>query len=696
MTTVTCIVTAHDYEAYVGLALRSVLEQDYPADLLDAVVVDDGSSDGTVAAVEAVAAEHPGRVTLIRQENRGLVGATNTALAAAGGELVAICDADDLWLPGSLRRRVDAMRPEVGLVYGDMEVVDAGGGVTHPSFFERAGIEPRRGHVLETLLRVNFTANSTLLWRAELVPHPIPAACPYADYWIAVQAAARAEVEVVAVPCAGYRQHAENMSGVGGGAEGAVVNTVRELTMLRELLASIDAPESALRHLDGRAGAALTLAEERIAAGDVEGGRRLADAVLTAAGRADLRGEALNDLGVAAFLQGDRTAARTHFRAAVQTDPTHAAARENLAHVGADPRVVVCVEHFHPSVGGSERLAEDVGRLLGDAGWQVEIATRALPGRTELVHHGMVVHELDGAAQLDALLSERSPDAVLAFAGPTSWPLLGALRHAERGTRVVVVPCVNEDGYRAVQSNPGFRSWLTDALRRASAVGFSSYAGWDARLYRELDIPAVYPPNGAHHVEAAGPFPHERPLLLCVGNFWAEKNHAALLTTLSDVPGSWELTVIGGASPAVPEVGAEVRRLAALDERVTLHGPAEPPVVASAMAEAELLLLPSLAEATPLVLVEAMSHGLPWIATPTCGSAHDHAGGVICPLAEFPQAIDGLLGDPAARAALGAAGRAHWEAAYSWDVVGPRYVALLEGSELPPLPSPDELRAVPA
>jgi glycosyltransferase involved in cell wall biosynthesis len=93
MTTVTCIVTAHDYEHYVGLALRSVLEQDYPAELLDVVVVDDGSTDATAAAVEAIAGEHPGRVTLIRQENRGLVGTTNTALAAARGELVAICDA---------------------------------------------------------------------------------------------------------------------------------------------------------------------------------------------------------------------------------------------------------------------------------------------------------------------------------------------------------------------------------------------------------------------------------------------------------------------------------------------------------------------------------------------------------------------------------------------------------------------------
>jgi glycosyltransferase involved in cell wall biosynthesis len=312
----------------------------------------------------------------------------------------------------------------------------------------------------------------------------------------------------------------------------------------------------------------------------------------------------------------------------------------------------------------------------------------------------MLVHELDGdhGPQLDALIAARAPEAVLAFAGPTSWPILGALRHVDRGPHVVVVPCVNEDGYRAVQANPQFRDRLAEALRRAAAVGFSSYAGWDARLYRELDIPAVYLPNGTHRVQPTGPFRAraDKPLLLCVGNFWPEKNHAGLLATLREAAGDWELVIVGGPSSAVPEVADEVRRLAAQDGRVTLFGPAEPSVVSAAMADADVLLLPSLAEATPLVLVEAMSHGLPWIATPTCGSAHDHAGGLIRPLAEFPDAISQLLGDGDVRTAFGAAGRAHWEAAYSWDVVGPRYVALLEGGPLPALPSPDEHRAVPA
>ena len=98
------------------------------------------------------------------------------------------------------------------------------------------------------------------------------------------------------------------------------------------------------------------------------------------------------------------------------------------------------------------------------------------------------------------------------------------------------------------------------------------------------------------------------------------------------------------------------------------------------MDAADALLLPSRAEATPLVLLEAMSRELPWIATPTCGSAHDHAGGLVVPLRLFGEAIDFLARDAAARRDLGAAGRAHWQASYTWEVMGPRYARVLFGS----------------
>jgi glycosyltransferase involved in cell wall biosynthesis len=113
---------------------------------------------------------------------------------------------------------------------------------------------------------------------------------------------------------------------------------------------------------------------------------------------------------------------------------------------------------------------------------------------------------------------------------------------------------------------------------------------------------------------------------------------------------------------------------AARDPRVTLLGPATREEVAGAMRDADLLVLPSIAEATPLVLLEAMSHGLPWIVSDTCESASDLAGGRIVAHGRFAAAIAELLADPRERARLGAAGRSQHAAAYSWASVAPRYL----------------------
>ena len=261
--------------------------------------------------------------------------------------------------------------------------------------------------------------------------------------------------------------------------------------------------------------------------------------------------------------------------------------------------------------------------------------------------------------------------------------MVGSLQLDRPRPRVVVVPCVNADNSAELRADPGLLEAYARLLATADAVGVSSYAGYDVRLSTDLGVTNVYLPNAIDAVPAApglfDPGPGA-PVLLAVGNLFPEKDHAGLLRTLRDHPGDWRLIIIGGDAAQVPAAAEEVRRLAAEDPRVTLWGRAEPTVVAAAMDAADVLLLPSRAEATPLVLLEAMSRELPWIATPTCGSAHDHAGGLVVPLRMFGEAIDFLARDAAARRELGAAGRAHWQASYTWEVMGPRYARVLLGS----------------
>lgn len=90
-------------------AVESILAQ--TCDDFELLVVDDGSTDDTAA----VLAGFEGRISLIRQENRGVSAARNTGAAAASGRLLAFLDSDDLWMPEKLAVQLAFLedRPEV-------------------------------------------------------------------------------------------------------------------------------------------------------------------------------------------------------------------------------------------------------------------------------------------------------------------------------------------------------------------------------------------------------------------------------------------------------------------------------------------------------------------------------------------------------------------------------------------------------
>jgi glycosyltransferase involved in cell wall biosynthesis len=100
---VSVIVSVYNGGRFLAQALDSVFAQDYHP--LEVIVVDDGSTDDTAD----VARSYP-EVHYIYQENQGVAVARNTGIAAARGDLIALQDADDLWVPGKLTLQVGHLR----------------------------------------------------------------------------------------------------------------------------------------------------------------------------------------------------------------------------------------------------------------------------------------------------------------------------------------------------------------------------------------------------------------------------------------------------------------------------------------------------------------------------------------------------------------------------------------------------------
>lgn len=92
--TLTFVVPAYNMTEYLERCVESLIASKRNDDI-EVLIVDDGSSDGTLEMAKTFEARNPGIVRAIHQENKGHGGAVNTGIAAASGMYVKVVDADD-------------------------------------------------------------------------------------------------------------------------------------------------------------------------------------------------------------------------------------------------------------------------------------------------------------------------------------------------------------------------------------------------------------------------------------------------------------------------------------------------------------------------------------------------------------------------------------------------------------------------
>lgn len=172
------------------------------------------------------------------------------------------------------------------------------------------------------------------------------------------------------------------------------------------------------------------------------------------------------------------------------------------------------------------------------------------------------------------------------------------------------------------------------------------------------------------------------PRLLLVGRLVHQKGADLLLDALSDLSEySWQLTLVGDG-PQRPHLEAQAARLG-LQARVYFADWLEGEALVAAYQQANLFVFPSRHEGMPNVVLEAMSAGLPVVASRIAGNEElvvDGETGLLIPPEDVDalrRALETLLLDADLRQRMGAAARARVEEHFSWRRSAESYLHLL-------------------
>jgi glycosyltransferase involved in cell wall biosynthesis len=135
---VSIVIPNYNLGRYAGEAIASALAQTHPA--VEVIVVDDGSTDDSLARIRATAGFLAGRVELVAQTNGGVARARNAGAARARGQYLVFLDADDLLEPNYVARCLAALQAapsSVAYAYSQMRYFGAAEGIYRSKRFGR-------------------------------------------------------------------------------------------------------------------------------------------------------------------------------------------------------------------------------------------------------------------------------------------------------------------------------------------------------------------------------------------------------------------------------------------------------------------------------------------------------------------------------------------------------------------------------
>lgn len=214
-------------EKYLLDQLNSILEQTRLPDEL--IVCDDCSVDKTLKILDSFRIEAPFPVSIYRNlRNLGSTKNFEKAIRACSGDIIILCDQDDIWRPDKINIQVETLRenPKAGYVFSNAALVDEN---LHPlgcNLWDMVGFTEKRkrkfctGNQFQVIFEGSLVTGATLAFRSYIIKKVIP--FPTDTYWIhdGWIAIIAASIGILGIPIDDklifYRQHLEQQIGAKG------------------------------------------------------------------------------------------------------------------------------------------------------------------------------------------------------------------------------------------------------------------------------------------------------------------------------------------------------------------------------------------------------------------------------------------------------------------------------------------------
>lgn len=202
-------------ELYIADQLYSITAQTHPVD--EIILCDDGSSDSTLTIARQIQEQGSPIQIHCNTQRLGFVANFAKAIQTCTGDIIFLCDQDDLWKEDKVALMLTYFQsnPKLLLIFSDGELINETGNSLNCRLWQALPYPPKKMPSFIDLLNHDLITGAACAFRRELITHALPFPAHWIhDAWLGIIASALGQIEAIPTTLIAYRQHNNNQIGL--------------------------------------------------------------------------------------------------------------------------------------------------------------------------------------------------------------------------------------------------------------------------------------------------------------------------------------------------------------------------------------------------------------------------------------------------------------------------------------------------